>query len=43
LAKNYEKNLDFHLNRWQSREINDNNCYIELKILQRTVRQFIHY
>jgi hypothetical protein len=42
LAKNYEKTLDFHLNRWQSRQIND-NCFIELKVLQGTVQQFIQY
>jgi hypothetical protein len=41
-SRNCEKMLKFHLNRWQHFQTNE-NCFIELKILERTVHQFIDY
>jgi hypothetical protein len=41
-TKNNERILGFYLNRWKSTKIDD-NCCIELKVLLRTVRQFIEY
>ncbi len=41
-TKNNERILGFHLNRWKSTQIDD-NCCIELKVLLRTVRQFVEY
>ncbi len=41
-TKNNERILGFNLNRWKSTQIDD-NCCIELKVLLRTVRQFVEY
>jgi hypothetical protein len=41
-SRNCEKMLKFHLDRWQHFQTNE-NCFIELKILKRTVQQFIDY
>jgi len=39
--KNYEKLLEQYLNRWQEFVEND-MCFIELKVLERTVKQFVN-
>jgi hypothetical protein len=41
-SRNCEKMLKFHLDRWQHFQTNE-NCFIELKVLERTVQQFIDY
>jgi hypothetical protein len=41
-TKNNEKMLNFHSNRWQKITIND-NCLIELQILERTIQLFIDF